>query len=63
MKLRILRLHSLSPNNVNGKKEKAINEQQKNKLKNISISKSQMLNPNGIILITLIHHFTIVENC
>ena len=38
MKLRILRLHSLSPNNVNGKNEKAINEQQKNKLKNISIS-------------------------
>ena len=38
MKLRILPLHSLSPNNVNCKKEKAINEQQKNKLKNISIS-------------------------
>ena len=38
MKLRILRLHSLCPNNINGKNEKAINEQQKKKLKNISIN-------------------------
>ena len=38
MKLRILRLHSLSPNKVNCKNEKAINEQQKNKLKNISVT-------------------------
>ena len=38
MKLRILRLHSLYPNNANGKNEKAINEQQKNKLKNISVT-------------------------
>ena len=29
---------AFTPNNVNGKNEKAINEQQKNKLKNISIS-------------------------
>ena len=38
MKLRILRLHLRSPKNVNCKNEKAINEQQKKKLKIISIS-------------------------
>ena len=38
MKSRILCLHLLSPNKVDGKNEKAITEQQKYKLKNISIS-------------------------